>query len=139
MKLINGETGTFVLRFDRDEEVIQGIADFCGSKDIDAAWFSMIGACRSAIVSYWNLETREYEEQEIVEDLEVTGITGNVGLLDGKPIVHAHGTLANRKLESRGGHVRALVVSATMEVLVTALPGMIVRSADEKTGLNLMS
>lgn len=139
MQLINGEVGTFVIRFDRDEEVIQGIADFCAEKGITAASFQMIGASKLVILSYWNLETKEYEEKTIEKDLEVTGILGNVGVLDGKQIVHAHGTLGDRDFSVVGGHVKALVVSATMEVVLTALPGSIVRRPDEKTGLNLMS
>lgn len=139
MKVISGETGTFVIRFDRDEEVVAGIAAFCEEKGIAAATFQMIGASRSVTLSYWNLVTREYEEHLVEKDLEVTGVMGNVGMLDGKRIVHAHGTFGDRDLSVVGGHVKALVVSATMEVVLTALPGEIVRAPDEATGLNLMS
>lgn len=139
MRLISGEARTFVIRFDRDEEVMQGIAGFCAEKDIAAASFQMIGASSSVTLSYWNIEKKEYEEHVIEKDLEVAGIMGNVGLLGGERIVHAHGTLSDRDLTVVGGHVKRLVVSATMEVVLTALPGAITRMPDEATGLNLMS
>lgn len=139
MQLINGQTGTFVLRFDPGEEVIKGIADFCTEKEISAATFQLIGASKSVTLSYWNLATKEYEERVIEQDLEVTGISGNVGILEGKRIVHAHGTLSDREYRVIGGHVKELVVSATMEVCLTALPGSITRQADAASGLNLMS
>lgn len=139
MKTILEDGQRLVLRFDPDEEVVAGIVDACEQRGIGAAWVQMIGASKSATLSYYDLASKVYEDHVFEEDLEVTGIVGNVALFNGEPVVHAHGTFGRRDFSTVAGHVKRLVVSATMEVYLHALPGKLSRAYDERTGLNLMS
>jgi predicted DNA-binding protein with PD1-like motif len=138
VKVIIKDDNAYVLRFDIGEEVVQELLAFCGTERITAGWINMLGATNNVVLSYYNLATKQYEDHAIQEDLEVVGVVGNVGLLEGKPALHLHGTFADKDLKTAGGHIKSLIVSATIEVHLVRLAGVISRSYDSKTGLNLM-
>lgn len=138
MKIINQTKAFYILRFDFDEEVIKGITELCKRKNISSAFFSGLGACKNTVLSYYDLEEKEYLDKEYLEDLEIVSFTGNVGLLANSQTIHAHGVFSNKNYQTFGGHVKALTVSATCEIHLTYLPGKMKRIADIQTGLNLL-
>lgn len=129
---------SYILRFDSGEEVIKCIEVFCAREGIGAASFSAIGAAHACTLSFYDLRVKAYRDETIQEDLEVIGLLGNVALLDGAPVVHAHGTLSDKDFNVHGGHVKQLVVSVTCEVMLTVLQGKLNRKFSEETGLNLL-
>lgn len=139
MKIILQHGDRYVLRFDRGEEILGALAEFCRTEQVEAASFTAIGATGDAVISYYNLNEKKYEDHHIKENLEIISLTGNVSLLDSKPMVHAHVTLGDRELKVRGGHAKKLVVSATCEMALRKMKGWIARGKDEETGLNLMN
>jgi len=138
MKFILQDKNQYMLRFDRGEDIIQGVIDFCGDQSIIAGYFSVIGAASEIVISYYNLDKKEYEDRHITENLEIAGVIGNVATLDGTIIVHAHGTFSDSDMQVLGGHIKKIIVSATGEVMFNKLDGVIVREYDDNTGLNLM-
>lgn len=138
MKIINKTQNFYILRFDLNEDVIDGIIDFCKKETIESAFFSGLGACKKVIVSYYDLEEKTYLDREYSEDLEIVSITGNIGRLNLKTAVHAHGVFSNSKYETIGGHIKELIVSATCEIHITRLDGSMRRDFDMRTGLNLL-
>jgi predicted DNA-binding protein with PD1-like motif len=139
MKTILHHSDKYILRFDRGEEVMEALKGFCRTEQIEAASFTAIGACGEAVVSFYNLQTKKYEDHHIKENLEITSLLGNVSLLDNQPLVHAHVVLGDSQLHVRGGHAKKLVVSATCEMTLNRHKGLIGRKHDEETGLNLMN
>lgn len=128
-----------LLRFDKGENVIEMLLDYVQKENILAAHFTAIGACGEVVLSYYNLEEKKYEDHEFQEDMEITGIIGNIGWMKGKPVLHAHGTFGRKDMSAIGGHVKKLIVSATCEVTLTILPGKFERAYDAETGLNLIA
>lgn len=138
MKIISHAEHSYLLRFDRGEDFIASIQDFCMRKGIKAGFFSGLGACDEVSLSWYNLETKEYETTVISENLEITSLTGNIGLVDSNIFAHTHGIFGKRDLSTIAGHVNLMRISATCEVKLDVLPGSIERIYDEETGLKLM-
>lgn len=138
MKILLQDNSNYIVRFDRGEEVVSGLVKFAQAGGIDAAHFTAIGASGELVLSYYNLEAKIYEDRTLTEDLEITGITGNVASMNSEVIIHTHGTFSRNDLSVVGGHVKKLVVSATCEVHITSLHGQLTRGYDENTGLNLL-
>lgn len=138
MKIITQNPTNMILRLDKGEELMSELRLFASKQEITAAHFTAIGACSRLILSFYNLETKEYQDKKFTEDLEVTGVIGNIAILGGEIAVHAHGTFGDNNFQTRAGHVKELVVSATAEVFITLLSGPITRVSDETTGLNLL-
>ena len=138
MKIILQNKNVLLLRFDLDEDIISGLAYFCSQQQITAGSFSVIGAAKEVIISYYNLETKKYQDKTIAKDIEIVGVLGNIATMDGKTMVHAHGSFSDETFVLQAGHIKKLVISATGEVILHVFDGVIERAYDERTGLNLM-
>ena len=68
---------------------------------------------------------------------KIASILGTVTEKDGKPYLHLHATFCDANMQAHGGHVNALHISATCEMVLRLLPGQVGRQLDEVTGLNL--
>jgi hypothetical protein len=64
---------------------------------------------------------------------------GNVSLLNGEPIVHAHITFADDQGRCFGGHLGPNTIVFNMEILMTTLSAAqpVVRKMDSQTGLTI--
>ena len=138
MKVILKDKNHYILRFDRGEEVTEGLKNFCQEEKIAAGYFSGLGAVSEITLSYFNYSTKKYEDKNIKDDLEAVSFTGNVSIIDGDVIIHAHGAFGDSKLAVLGGHVKKMAVLVTAEIHLQAFEGKIERILDERTGLNLM-
>ncbi len=138
MRVIVKKEHEYLLRFDREENALDKLIEFCSSENITAAWFTGIGAADQVILSYYNLPTKSYQDKEFSQEVEVLGITGNIATLDGKTVYHCHGSIGDENYQVFGGHFKKLVVSATLEIHLSVFPEEIKRGFDEPTGLNLL-
>lgn len=138
MKVILREKNKYLIRFDKGEELITGLIDFCRAKKIKAGFFIGLGAASQVSLSYYHLDKKEYQEKKINEDLEIVSLTGNLAEMDKKIIIHAHGIFADVQMKTYGGHLNQLIVSGTGEVLLEVFEGKIERQYSQEIGLNLM-
>lgn len=139
MKLILQDGSKYVLRFDAGEEVSEGLLNFARQYEIDAAAFSGIGACSLAEVAYYDPHIKGYQRKIFSEELEITALIGNLGTFAGKPAFHAHGVFTKTDFTTIGGHVFKIVISATCEIFLTKLQGMLERKHNGNINLNLLN
>ncbi|MBI2145484.1 DNA-binding protein [Candidatus Woesearchaeota archaeon] len=130
--------GVHALLLLEGEKLIESIINFCAEKSITGATFNAIGAVKEIELGFYSLSTKEYAWKKAAAELEIDNITGNVAIVDGKPFVHAHGTVSDNETHAFGGHVKEAVIGASCEIFLTPLLGKIERAYDEKTGLKLM-
>jgi predicted DNA-binding protein with PD1-like motif len=138
VKPIIKENHLHLLRFDKGDEVISGIASYCKQNNILSAIFTALGACQRVTLAYYDLEKKTYLDQTMTKDLEITGITGNVSRMNEDTMIHAHGTFSDESFSVFGGHVKSLIVSATCEVQMIPANTPARRQFDKETGLNLL-
>ncbi len=138
MKILIENDLQYFIRFDKNEEVLEELSKLINLKNIQSAYFTCIGSVKGLVLSYYNLTTKQYEDHTLDEDLEVVSITGNVAIMNDKPVIHAHGVFSKKDLHTVGGHIKKLLVSATCEVFLTNLSNNLSRSFDNETGLNLL-
>jgi predicted DNA-binding protein with PD1-like motif len=70
-------------------------------------------------------------------DVEIASASGTLGLVDGRPFVHLHAVVSDRRCETRGGHLFRAVAAATLEFVIFVADKPIERTRDEETALNL--
>ena len=145
MELLNKSESFYILRLDPGEELRGEVEKFCKKQGVVAAWMNALGSCKELELAYYNLEKKEYETKNFLEDLEIATIVGNIAIKDGNPFVHIHGTFSNSEMSVIGGHINRCVVSATCEVSIwpmgaTSPEGTrrVGRKYDEFTGLYLL-
>ena len=139
MKVILQDGRSQVLRFDKGEEVIAGLQNHMNEHRISACVFSGIGSCSEMELGYYNSHIKDYRRKPFLDGMEILSFSGNGGMKEGAPIVHAHGLFSGTDFAVIGGHVFKLVVSATCEIFLQTLAGEITRSQNADFNLNLLT
>lgn len=139
MKIITQQNNTYLLRFNKNEEVISELQQFCKRNAIFSGSFQGLGAAGEVVLSYYNLDKKIYEDTTFSEDLEIASMVGNIASMNTDLIIHTHGVFGKQNLSAIAGHIKKLIVSATCEITLIIFSEKIKRSYDEETGLNLLS
>ena len=129
---------TFVVVFDKGEEVVQGLTAFASSERLRASQITAIGALSSVTLGYFDRESRQYQRIPVAEQVEVLSLLGVVTLDGEKPKLHAHVVIGRRDGSARGGHLLEGRVWPTLEVIVEESPRHLRRRTDPESGLALI-
>ena len=128
---------TYMVRIDKDEEVVQSLRSLCEKESIRLAKVDAIGATSHGIVGVFDLEKQSYHQEVLDGIMEITSLSGNVTTMNQKPYIHLHATLADQNHVLRGGHVIELQIGLTCEMFVRVLDGEVERERNEEFGINV--
>ena len=128
----------YVIRLDKDEEIIETLRGFCKTNQIRLGWVTGIGAVNRVVLGLFETGPKRYVADELRGDLEITALSGNITTMDGEVYLHLHATVSDVKQQTCGGHLTSAVVSATGELIVVAIDGMVDRKFSREIGLNLL-
>jgi len=131
-------TSHYIIRIERDEEIVQTLSDFCENQQIYLGKISGIGAVKEAEIGFFEVASKQYHSNIMRGDLEITNLAGNISKMSEKPYLHLHVTLSNNEHKCFGGHLNRAIVSATCEIILEKIDGKIDRFFDEEIGLNLL-
>jgi hypothetical protein len=128
----------FLLQAEHGEEIKGNLREFADQYKIGAGVMRGLGAAERGELDFYHLPDQRHESLRVDEATEVSSLVGNLTRgEDGEPIVHLHATLSRRDGSTLGGHVKQLVVGATLEIDVEVLPGTLRRKLDPRVGLPL--
>jgi hypothetical protein len=119
------------------DEVHPSLVQIAERERIFGGWLSGIGAASEVELGYYDLERKDYDRLQMEGDVEIASASGTLGLVDGKPFVHLHAVVSDRRCETRGGHLFRAVAAATLEFVIFVADMPIERTRDEETALNL--
>lgn len=132
------DSGRFVLRFDKGEEVVEALAQFLKQQNIQACAISGIGTADELELGFFNGHLKNYRRKPFLEELEIVSLIGNGGMSEGQPVIHMHGIFGRNDFSLLGGHVFKLVVLVTCEIFLTKLEGVLERKSNPDFNLNLL-
>ena len=128
----------FLLQLEHGEEVKAMLREFAHEHHIGVGVFRGLGAAERSELDYYHLPEQRHERLAVDEPTEVAVLLGNLTRgEDSEPVVHVHATLARRDRSTISGHVKELVVGATLEIDLEILPGTLSRKLDPAVGLPL--
>ena len=130
---------TFLVRLDRDEEVLTQLKRFAETEQIQLASVTGIGAVKDFTVGVFNPQRKAYETNRFQGVYEIVSLVGNINTMDGASYCHIHMCAADQQGRAFGGHLNEAVISATCELVVTCLSGTSDRAFSDDVGLNLLS
>lgn len=128
---------TYMVRIDLGEDILESLKKLCEDEHILLGRVEAIGAADQAVIGVYDLAKQAYCTETIREFMEIVSLNGSITAMDGKPYIHLHGLLADRRHVIHGGHVLEMRVGATCEMFVTVLDGEVERRKDEGLGINL--
>lgn len=127
-----------LIRLDPGEEVTASIATVCKKEKVRLGSVSGIGAVGRATIGLFRPDTKEYISITLEKAYEVTALTGNVSEMNGELYLHLHITLADIDHNAFGGHLNEAIVSATAEIWIDVVDGIVDRELSDSVGLNLL-
>lgn len=128
----------FLERLPTDGDLLEEITRFVKKKEIKTGIIKAIGAVSEAKTGYYNQKAGEYEYTKYNQHLEIVSCIGNISILDGEPMVHAHINLADSEGKTFGGHLAKGTTIFATELYIEELTGEEkIRKNDKKTGLTL--
>ncbi|MDA2922383.1 DNA-binding protein [Patescibacteria group bacterium AH-259-L07] len=139
MKPILTSQYEYVLRFDKGDEFIPLLKDFCREHGIQAGFFHGLGAALKGEIAYYNLAQKKYQNKKFKQPVEILNIVGNVAVSSKELIIHAHGVFGDQNMKTFGGHINALVVGPTLELYLKSFDGELQREFSKDIGLKLLS
>jgi len=131
-------TKQYAVIFYQGDEAFSGLLDFAEKYHVTSAHFTAIGALNGATLGWFDPQRKMYKKISINGQHEVIGMSGDVALYQGKPVVHTHMIVGNSDGTTFGGHVLDLNVSPTLEVMVTEDPVTMQKRFDPATDLTLI-
>ena len=140
VRLLNdGEpTKQYAVIFYQGDEAFSGLLEFAQKYHVTSAHFTAIGAVNGATLGWFDPQRKMYKKIPVNGQHEVIGMSGDIALYQGKPVVHTHMLVGNSDGTTLGGHVLAAYVSPTLEVMVTVDPVTMQKRFDPDTDLTLI-
>ncbi len=131
-------TKQYAVIFYTGDEAFSGLLAFAEKYHVTSAHFTAIGAVNGATLGWFDPQRKMYKKIPITGQHEVIGMSGDIALYQGKPVVHTHMIVGTSDGTLRGGHVLAAYVSPTLEVMVTVDPVAMQKRFDPETDLTLI-
>lgn len=129
---------TYLFKLPKGKDLLESLADFCHDNQVKCGVVSVVGAVENATISYFDQSKKKYDKKVINEAMEVLSVTGNISILDNRPMVHAHITLADKAHNVIGGHLMAGTKIFIGEAYIQELVGEPkVRRMDKATKISL--
>jgi uncharacterized protein len=140
VQLLNpGEaTKQYAVIFYQGDEAFSGLQEFAEKYHVTSAHFTAIGALNGATVGWFDPQRKMYKKIAINGQHELIGMSGDIALYQGRPVVHTHMVVGSPDGTTQAGHVLAAYVSPTLEVMVTVDPITMQKRFDPATDLTLM-
>jgi len=128
---------TIVARIDKGEEILDKIKEIALKENIKLANINALGATNEFIVGVFKVDEKKYYANEFKGNFEIVSLTGTINTMNNEFYTHIHMSAGNDKGEVFGGHLNKAVVSATCEMIISIIDGVVDRKFDDNIGLNL--
>ena len=118
---------TIIARIDKGEEILEQVKEIALKEK----------AVNDFTAGVFKTDEKKYYSNHFTGNFEIVSLTGTINTMDGEFYSHLHMSAGNDKGEVFGGHLNQAVVSATCEMVITLIDGVVDRAYSEEIGLNL--
>ncbi|MBP5239643.1 MAG: DNA-binding protein, partial [Oscillospiraceae bacterium] len=116
---------TIIARIDKGEEVLQQLETIAYQERIQLASVSALGAVDDFTVGVFNTVEKQYYANSFTGSFEIVSLTGTITTMNGAIYAHLHMSAGNEKGEVFGGHLNRANISATCEMVITIIDGVV--------------
>ena len=125
----------FLVYIQIDEPVMETLTSVCKNNGIMNGQISGIGAVKEIEMGAYDLDSKSYLRKQYPDNHELISFQGNITLKEGNPFIHAHITIGNHDLHTRGGHLFEMKVAVVGEFIIRNIESNVHREFDKNIGL----
>lgn len=129
---------TIVARIDKNEEILEKIKEIALTENIKLANINALGATNKFTVGVFKTDEKKYYANSFEGDFEIVSLTGTINTMNGEFYSHLHMSAGDAEGKVFGGHLNEAYVSATCEMVIHIIDGLVDRYHDDEIGLNLL-
>ena len=119
------------------DDILKEIEALAVAENIPSATFTGMGFVNITF-GFFDFKTKKYNPKDF-KDMELSGLTGSVAWQDGKPSIHAHGTVTGKDIMAYGGHILSGTLSTgSVEIMVTVHDKKLERILEQPLGANVL-
>ena len=126
--------GYFVY-IEKNERIMEKITQFCINNHISNAQLSGIGAVKDTEIGAFDVQSKNYIRKNFKSVMELVSFQGNITLKDNQPFAHAHVTISDHEMNTKGGHLFDATVAAVGEFFIRKIPNSVSRKLNHDVGL----
>ena len=126
-----------IARFDRGEEILTCLKELALKENIRLASVSALGAVDDFTVGVYKVDEQKYYANHFAGAFEIVSLTGTISTMDGEYYAHLHMSAGDDRGAVFGGHLNSARISATCELVIDVIDGVVERKKDPAVGLNL--
>ena len=128
---------TIIVRMDVGEEILEQLKVVATKEDIKLASIHALGAINEFTVGVFDTAEKIYYANEFKGTYEIVSLSGTISSMNQEYYAHLHLSAGDREGKVFGGHLNKAIVSATCEMVITVIDGVVERKFSEEVGLNL--
>jgi uncharacterized protein len=129
----------YLVRLEKGELLVESLLQFAKEQKISGGWISAVGGALSAEIGFYDLAAQHYIWKKLDTLLEIASLQGNLAWDASEPVLHLHGSLSDKTLQTYSGHIKEIEVGGTCEIFVHVWnKDELSRTLDDQTGLNLL-
>ncbi|WP_250254167.1 PPC domain-containing DNA-binding protein [Chryseobacterium sp. Marseille-Q3244] len=126
----------YIVSLKNHSNIVEALLDFVQHQNIQSGEVTGIGAVSEATLRFFSFKTKKYVDKTFNEQMEVANISGNVSVIEEKPILHLHVTLGREDYTALAGHLLEAKVHGAGEFIFYPLNTRTVKTKDLETGIN---
>ena len=128
----------FLRVLQQGDDVLALLGALMQTENVHSASVMGFGFVAKARFGFFDFERRDYKPRDYT-DLEVTGFTGTLAWMNGKPAIHAHASGADRSFKLVGGQVLDLIVGrGSFEITIIEHPHRLERAMEPALGAKVL-
>ena len=128
----------FLMVLRQGDDVFARLEELMLAEGIPSASITGFGFVSHVRFGYFDFERGDYDPRDFA-DLEITGLTGALAWMEGRPSIHAHATGADGEFTVVGGHALSMVVGrGSFEITIVVHPLRLERIREPSIGANVL-
>ena len=116
---------TYVMRLDPGDEIVEKVLWLAAVEQIKLATVTGLGAVDNVTLGIYSPDTKQFKANMFHADFEIVSLTGTITTQRSRPYAHLHMAVGDLAGRCFGGHLNRAVVSATCEMVIHIIPGIV--------------
>jgi len=125
----------YIVSVQDKSSISDALTDFAVSQKIQAGEITGIGAVNDATLRFFDPATKKYADKVFNEQMEISNLSGNIAVEEGKTFLHLHITLGRRDYTALAGHLLDAKTRGAGEFFVRPVNGKMIKVKNNDIGL----